>query len=350
MDINITNALYEYLQERGKVTLPGIGSFTLSNEKRDYVVSGNSIRPPSEKIEFSEDVLDDESFVKFYASKSEKKNAKAEKQVANYGQDILNGLLNHGAVHIPRIGKLVKKSENAIGFISAEDAFSRNHYLLPKIRLQPLDEGVSRSMADGIIVKDVPKPIVVSEVISTPKSEVKPTSIAYTPIVPPVEESKTESDKDGFPWLWPLLGILALALLSIFLFKQCNKSVTTKSQITENSQEAVVDSSNNSEVVAMPKFDNPNLEKYSAFLTEDIVNTGCIIIVGSFKKATNAVRMRDKIVRAGLQPYSEISGDFTRVGIIFECGENDLVEYIGQIRNTFDKYAWYLSPEMEVPR
>jgi len=96
--------------------------------------------------------------------------------------------------------------------------------------------------------------------------------------------------------------------------------------------------------------DKPKLQKYAKHLTKKILDDGCVIIVGTFKRSRNVIRMKDKLMRAGLSPYTESHQGMTRVGVLFQCEEHDLEDYIHTLRRSFDKGAWYLSPRMDVAK
>jgi len=96
--------------------------------------------------------------------------------------------------------------------------------------------------------------------------------------------------------------------------------------------------------------DKPKLQKYAKFLTKDIVDKGCVIIVGTFKSARNTIRMKDRLRRAGLSPYTEQYKGMTRVGVLFPCQDHDLEGYIDTLRREINNGAWYLSPRMDVAR
>jgi nucleoid DNA-binding protein len=93
---------------------------------------------------------------------------------------------------------------------------------------------------------------------------------------------------------------------------------------------------------------HPNLIKYKDVISWQALELGCVIVIGSFHKSKNAIKMRNQIINAGLQPHTSYFGDFTRIAIVFECRDHDLEGYIDTIRRDFNKDAWYLLPELEV--
>ena len=68
----------------------------------------------------------------------------------------------------------------------------------------------------------------------------------------------------------------------------------------------------------------------------------CIIITGSFSDTANEQKMTSKILQNGYEPYSEYNNGFVRVGVQFECPNEDLTTFLHEVRNNIDSKAWYL--------
>ena len=59
--------------------------------------------------------------------------------------------------------------------------------------------------------------------------------------------------------------------------------------------------------------------------------------------------MKDRVSNLGYEVYTESLGNYTRVGLVFECGENtDLEAFIQKIRRELAAKAWYLDPTLYV--
>ena len=95
---------------------------------------------------------------------------------------------------------------------------------------------------------------------------------------------------------------------------------------------------------------DPILNEYQDVITNKALNIGCVIVVGSFKNKKNAYKLRDQMMRKGYKVYTEQHNEWTRIGLLFNCKDNDLVENIQSIRKNIEKMAWYLIPDFEVPR
>ena len=74
----------------------------------------------------------------------------------------------------------------------------------------------------------------------------------------------------------------------------------------------------------------------------------CIIIVGSYKQAKSSLKMINKLQEMNYDVYTEQHKDFTRVGISFDCTNEDLTNYIRNLRSEIAKDAWYLQPSITV--
>ena len=53
--------------------------------------------------------------------------------------------------------------------------------------------------------------------------------------------------------------------------------------------------------------------------------------------------------RKGYTVHQSQHNDFTRVGLVYECIDKDLEEYLQGVRKQISSKAWYLDPDLEVP-
>lgn len=94
-------------------------------------------------------------------------------------------------------------------------------------------------------------------------------------------------------------------------------------------------------------FNNRNLNKYKHILTQAIIDDGCKITVGSFKRATNAQIMMTELKERGYPASVVDYEDGTRVIITFDCAAYDLEAYLYRIREEVSPSAWYLQPDWD---
>ena len=71
-------------------------------------------------------------------------------------------------------------------------------------------------------------------------------------------------------------------------------------------------------------------------------NNQCVIIVGAFKRMTNAHRMNDNLQKAGYQVYIDSSRNLTRVGFYSDCARSELRNRLDQARSEIESGAWIL--------
>ena len=84
--------------------------------------------------------------------------------------------------------------------------------------------------------------------------------------------------------------------------------------------------------------DSVNVNK----LNEQINNKPCIIIIGSFIKTSYAARLSMKVKENGYEVYRGEYGKYHRVGIQFNCFEQDLKEMLKELKKKFHPDAWVL--------
>lgn len=385
MDKNIPDIVSQCLFTFGKVVIPGFGTFSISDSSSGFVLKDDVLKPPAQLVEFSEDTDGEEILINFLQTKHFYPQADAENAVNNYSKSLLNSLLNYGTVDISKIGRLTKLSNNEIVFDPNEDFINFDNYALPTLKLSPIDRGVTTKVEEApsivpaaatvaAFTPEVPKEDVkftpaaneevkkeVAPVVEAPKKEINEVVKEKTEVKKTVTEVIKEvpppinyDDEPTFvrSFCLPITALFVVAALAFGFWKGCyqGKQATAVTEITDSNtvdSEGKVPETTNLEGWIK---DNPKLEKYADALTEQNMKDGCIIIVGSFSKSRNAVKMKDRLIRGGYSPYSEVHNGFTRVGILFPCEEHDLAGYMDTIRRNYDRGAWYLSPELDVAR
>ncbi|MEO6692260.1 MAG: SPOR domain-containing protein [Saprospiraceae bacterium] len=77
-------------------------------------------------------------------------------------------------------------------------------------------------------------------------------------------------------------------------------------------------------------------------LQSKVQNKKCVIIVGSFKKISNARKQIKQVKATKYKVYTENFGEFHRVGVQFDCMTNDLNKVLAQLKKKFSPDAWIL--------
>ncbi len=154
------------------------------------------------------------------------------------------------------------------------------------------------------------------------------------------------------PWyhhLIPLLLLICGVVGLVSLFRYCNDSKVKTEVISEHKplerMQDDVDPLAFSDTTKL--FDHPFLERYRNVLTQEIINDGCKIAVGSFRERENAVNMMERIITEGYEAEIIDSENGSRVVIQFDCLEHDLVEYLKLVRQDISEKAWYYQPKFE---
>ncbi|NNE14738.1 MAG: hypothetical protein HKO66_13670 [Saprospiraceae bacterium] len=189
-------------------------------------------------------------------------------------------------------------------------------------------------------------PVIVNEISET----VDNTKVVQSELTEPTNEVTWNPDNSNAKWdegdsifnLKTLLLLLALLLLLCIGYYACNKLMNNKGVLPPSDDPTNLIDEDNPDLAA-GLIDSSSLENGTVALPEK-----CIIITGAFKYSRNAIRMQDKLVRAGYDVYKETNGNLTRVGFKYDCKNENLEDYLQNIRRTISKKAWYLDPSLYV--
>lgn len=171
------------------------------------------------------------------------------------------------------------------------------------------------------------------------------------PIVPikPMVKKKEPNLK----WLYYLLAILWILFLILLLWPSGpqKSNPIVQSPMIEDPAVKSFDSNDNSEIFSSDTIvaDTLSFEKEVEIVedninqvNEEVMGKTCVIIVGSFLKKSNAIRMQEKVSEDGYQVYTELYGDFNRVGIQFDCFHQKLEEVLEELKQKYHPDSWIL--------
>lgn len=329
MNVNINQIIVSFLRRVGVVSLPGVGSFTLKRDAAVFEDKRSILNASSYKLSYTESALLGDELIQEIALKNNLSEQNAKDTLYSYINQLLHQLESKGEMYISNLGKIVNENDSRIFTQDENSIFSKINFGLPNIALTPIvrnrEEKISlieklREQNDNVIV---------------------PASI------PIVEEEKSNYNIFGSIKDWIIAVLLACLILCLFnSYKSCNSNKNLKNGTTT----VLLDSSTS-------HFIDTNLEQNENVIIDSLIADNvepdlpikCIIITGSFTKSRNAIRMQDKIVSLGYDPYIARHNNFDRVGIIFNCKGVDLVSYINEIREEFNIESWYLEPQLVVP-
>jgi len=364
MHSNFSSCVLQFLLQNESVSLPGIGKFIIQDSIQDFTIKDNILSPPTKKLIFQSFASEDNEFILYIANKLDYSSSQAKLYVKDSILLIINKLEVDGIVNLAGIGKLtlngIEKS-----FVPVSKNFHQEYLYLPALNLIPLQK--NKVEENVKVVVQEPEKVKVGRVSAIHK-EVKPVNTVVDSDLADkqnqMEDPNTnrnsyyyEEDKTFFQEIRGPLFYLLLLGLFIFLVTRfgCSKIgdkapkvVSDTAEKTSEVFDAAKDSVLDTTTKLISSDGEPYSGKYSDVLTQEMIDEGCVIVVGSFKKSRNAIKMRNKIINKGFQPFDEYHNGFNRVGIIFDCLDQDLVDFIQQVRKDIEPKAWYRIPGYEV--
>jgi hypothetical protein len=314
----------QLLLERGRASLPGLGSLVFNRTPASISENFSKILPPKYQLDWTPFGETNPSLVDFILlSNDVKDKASIKKDIEHVAAKIKEYIHEKGSYPLPGIGSFTHNGD-FFDFKSEENVVSRNSLGFPVIDAIPLTGRYGKN-AENIVEPLSTQTIVTDKTIET--------------------KVHKKSDADfNFKNILPLLILgLLIAGLVYYLEKLQHTSGDT---LVEN--EVIIHENEQAE----PKSDTvatvtPDPNK--ATLNPDGSYTGkCIIITGSFVDVKNVEKMSNDLAVKGYTIYTESIGEKTRVGFSFECDGVNLAEYIHKIRKELTAEAWYLQPAITV--
>ncbi len=354
MQLDISKCIANFLFKNEAVSIGDIGSFYLTLDNDVFIHNDHGIHPPSKSIKFTQEASDDTQFVVFLANQLKVSIERADALLQVYVKNLKQKLQQNGQVQIFGIGKLLKNNDSELEFSGLGQNFHKDYAFLPSLNFSPLPTPTVLKSEEKTPIEKIGR-VSALDTVSAPEAvnsasaePIKSTSMENKPY----QSSSYQYDEPekglvatlGFPF-WILIALFLL--MAFLLYKGCGSM--TKSPI-QTAQDAVEETAADvaSAVDGLTGNETKDFGKYSDVLTQEIVDQGCVIIVGSFKRQRNALRMREKIMNKGYQPYSEFHNGLNRIGIQFECLDHDLVDFIQKIRSDIEPKAWYRIPGYKV--
>lgn len=343
-NIEIPRLILDHLLHYGNTSILGLGTLYYEYRSAYFANDKSEIFPPSAVVKYKDAVGNTDLFAHYVASRMGITPVEALEKIDAYAQDLLNSLLNYGKVEIPAVGTFTKVEGKDILFTESAGEVNANYFGLPAVKLKPIQyfkKGEANQNEMAISTADMPA--------RTKSAPIVETSTAQTPVY-------NYNDEDDSNWLRPLLWILGLVLLFAVLYQGCKKymnqdtnspPVLVEGEGLDSTDQDVKVIDPSEEIVTGEK---PTDSSDAVDKIETKTPTECVIILGAFESARNAMKMSSKISSLGYQPYEEYfdTMDLTRVGFKFECGDKDLREFIYEVRKDIAPDAWYLVPRITV--
>ena len=345
--IEIPKLILDHLLQYGNTSILGLGTLFYNNHSAYLSDDKSQIFPPSNTLLFKDDVDDTDQFAYYVANRLGIKPVKALEKVDNYAQHLVNNILNYGTVEIPSIGSFTKTEGKDIVFAQEHGEVNSAFFGLLPVKLKPIQFFKDGDMADA--------PMAVSTA-SVPNRTAAASTIAAT-----TNSSTTPTynynDDDESSWIKPLLWIFGVVLLSALLYKGCQSYNNGQAGLPPVSQidSTDVDGDHSGLVTDDGKTIGSDTSTHGKVTIVDNTTktrkpTECIIILGAYESARNAMKMSSRITQLGYTPYEEYfdTMDVTRVGFKFDCSEKDLQDFMHEVREDIAQDAWYLVPRITV--
>lgn len=308
------------LTEKRISFVPGIGTFSMNKQSAKLNENGSEIHPPQIVIQLDPSKADvDNSIIDYIQLHLKSKKIDLFKQVETFVNHIGNELQEKSYATLEGFGRLYSTSAGDYNFEQAENEYLWQGADLPKLYLKRLDKTFVQPVVDNAITKT----------------------------------SNRETWRYWIPFI--LIGLLAISL-AYWLYNASAKqvepkahnqyqddfhldeSLTTEEVYDEGEEASDVNNNGDAQLIADSTSDSTGSNQV----------TECIIITGTFAKPVHALRMMNKLEDLGYDLYTEEVNDLTRVGLLFNCRNRDLKEFIYKVREQVNKDAWYLVPEITV--
>ncbi len=374
MDIN--NEIISFLFSVGKVNLPGLGLLRLDKSSSIINPAKTKISGPKYSVSFTEKEFDEKShhkFVEYLSNKYSKDREYFEEKIKKTSAVILNNILNFGSTEIKNLGTISIKNEKKVFEMMPflQEILDKSYPNLPMVYINRkndidfIDERDKKNIT-GLYTQKRKRnskgwifPLIMLTLISLlfvfllyclfyvidlEKSE-KTKDIAQTEIAV-IKDTTTTKDTS------------LTAEDKIFDQYAENDSVSDIEKISsksdKNKEETQISNRNKTKKInkKTTRGNNNELKNLDKINLTELLNFGpelinqydksCIIIVGSFVKRSNASKMLQKMYDYGFAPYVERYGEFHRTGVIFDCNDRPLYDFLQNLRDTIDKDSWIL--------
>ena len=342
MKIDLSRHITDYINRFDSVHLPSLGRFTKEYKSASFADSLHELSAPSIKLTFSQSNEENDDLADWISVREGISFADAQKLVAYFVKLKTEELNANGQTQIYPLGQLTVEND-AISFLPKDSSLINEYFGLQNIQVSPAERSASEKTIASI---DAAQPF----------------------------SNLVNEQEDGNP-IWRWLGIILLALILILVFKTCldqrvgkkgsstsieadtTKELSANQADTSLGEKALgkIDSTLseiNPEKIHIDQLDSTDID--TVLESEELKNAPpgtlveCVIILGSYKNQRNAIRMMRDVEKAGYELYVGVNGDFTRVGLTYNCAKADLVAYIQKVRREFVREAWYLIPQLRV--
>lgn len=314
IDSHLSDLLISLLKKYNQVELEGIARLELRDESAKFDIEKACLLPPSRKLKVSPP-RGSHSFMEILIKESDFDPEEIE-EFSGLLDNYRSIWMRDRKLNIPGFGELRKDSDKVVFKPSRELVFNPS-VVLPEVK---------------------PEFIYVSgkeDVILTDRSRFKGEVLT----------DGTESSWVSYllPLIMLLLGIVGVVMVFQFFLERA----TAENRIHEATELPVRASDDVGPLITYDSgqmFKNQLLNKYRDILTQEMIDRGCKIVVGSFTDRDNAVLMFNQLKAEGYDAQIEQYEKRSRVVTRFDCATRDLVDYLIEIRIKISDKAWLLEP------
>jgi len=373
-----------------------VGSFSIIQTPASFSQGKSKIHPPFLSLEFSEQADGDSALAKYISDTGLFSSKKIDKAISAFSTSVFDQLTSQGRFEVDQIGALTKNG-SSITYSPTLRAMTDEFKGLSSIPLVPIKHIQESNAVDHAVntddIKTRPEesspiwhPILAGLLIALAfiafKKGCYDQKVAdEASIEQSIDESENSSQlaaseddslkrviDSKYEEVDQMIGDGATTIPKKIDEELANldevdiKGSTEADPVSENAIETEEaadpdisnDESSGAELQSDEIVDNTEVEdkplsgaaKFASIIPS---NGKCIIILGSFSKASNTTRMISKVQRANLPLYTSQYKGYTRVGFEVECTGVDLDEYLTEVRRKFASKAWYLDPSVDIP-
>ncbi len=408
MHIDIAASIREVLDNMESVSINALGTLQLKHIPAYFSDKGTTMSPPRMVLDIEDNITSNTPLIRTIADNYGITKDAAQKLVSTFNKKLLNNLVNYKKVSINGVALITRSDKGEVKLETTTGFLEAYYNGLPKVSIIPnnksesspqeereasiipavinpedsasIDTVLPKHESNGIdqitspvepVITEKKPPITQKQESPTPKTSPKispktsPTVAEFvqaisekrdatvTPVVPvapsvaPEQAYVYEEKKPSI--LWPLILLTAILLAILLCYRACSNYAFTNDNKSSDPQMTITEVDVLDGVTASDSISAQALTELRKDNSIIPASGKCKIITGVFLRNVNVVNMRDKVRGAGYEVYSESYGEYTRVGLEFNCDEEtDLEAYLQEVRSVIASRAWYLDPTLYV--
>lgn len=402
MHIDLAASIREVLDNMEPVSINALGTLQLKHIPAFFSDKGTTLSPPTMVLDVKDNITPNAPLIKTISSNYGITKDAAKELINTFNKKLLNNLLNYKKVYIDGVAVITRADNGKVDIETTNGSVSAYYKDLPKITIIPnikvqtspqdealepivpvvavdgdstsevsivpdhgsngidsINEVIEPSSAEQDVISQ--KQEVIAPLFSQPKLEAKTiispqeTKTIVPPIIAPTSSQPTvpvpqyvvQEKKPSL--LWPLILLSAILLVILLCYRTCIHYAFNNDNISPDSKMTITEVDVLDGVTATDSISAQALTELRNDNSIIPVSGMCKIITGVFSRTTNVLNMRDKVRDAGYQVYSESYGEYTRVGLEFNCNDDtDLEAFLQEVRRVIAPKAWYLDPSLYV--